>query len=126
MPQTADELPDAAHPQQDETPFFVLMQDDGLVAKITSVSDELLQPLFEKSQIDRSDTRVMIEIYIRPNFPTNKNLIFFSDDFEIWNHQWAHAFDGIRGWSNSELKARTTQCILRMHVTASNFRLQRT
>lgn len=125
MPQTTDELPKAIQPSQDETPFFVLMQDDGLLSKITSVSDELLQPVDGKEQIDRSDTRVLIDVYIRPNFPTNENLIFFSDDFDVWNHQWAIAFDGIRNWSNSELKARTTQCILRMRVTSSNFRMQR-
>lgn len=127
MPQYTGDLPHDAQPQEDETPFFVLMQDDSLVSKITSTSDELLQPILGKTQIERSDTRVMIEVYIRPNFPTNMNLIFFSDDFEIWNHQWAAGVpEGIRGWSNSELKARTTQCVLRMRVTAGNFRMQRT
>ena len=126
MPQSADELPNDARPQQDEIPFFVLMQDDGLLSKITSIRDELLQPVLGKNQIDRSDTRVTIDVHVRPNFPTNTNLIFFSDNFDVWDHQWTGAFDGIHGWSNSELKARTTQCILRMRVTASNFRMQRT
>lgn len=126
MPQHADELPHNAQ-QVEEMPLFVLMQDDSLVSKITSTSDELLQPILGKMQIDRSDTRVMVEVYIRPNFPTNTNLIFFSDDFEVWNHQWAAGVpDGIGGWSNSELKARSTQCVLRMRVTASNFRMQHT
>jgi hypothetical protein len=126
MPQNIDDLPNGAQPEQDEAPFFVLMQDDGLLSKITSVSDELLQPILGNGQIERSDTRVLIEVYIRPNFPNDANLIFFSDDLEVWNHQWTSAFDGIRNWSNSELKARTTQCVLRMRVTASNFRMQRT
>ena len=125
MPQNLDDLP-SGQPQQGETPFFVLLQDDGLLSKITSVSEELLQPITGKHQIERSDTRVLIDVYIRPNFPRDNNLIFFSDDFEVWNHQWASAFDGIRNWSNAELKSRTTQCIIRMRVASSNFRMQRT
>lgn len=127
MPQGPDDLPSGAQPQQDETPFCVLMQDDGLLSKITSVSDELLQPILGKNTIERSDTRVLIEVVIRPNYPNNANLIFFSDDFDAWNHQWSEGvFDNIRNWSNSELKARTTQCVLRMRVTASNFKMQHT
>jgi hypothetical protein len=107
LPQDAGELPNSARPDQDETPFFVLMQDDGLLSKITSTTDELLQPIANRDQIERNDTRVMIDVYIRPNFPKNANLIFFSDDFEMWNHQWTSSLEGIRGWSNAELKART-------------------
>lgn len=124
MPQDAGELPNNAIPTEDEKPFFVLMQDDGLISKIVSTSDELLQPIDEKKEIERSDTRVMINVHIRPNYPKSENLIFFSDDSEIWNHQWDYGLEGIRGWSNSDLKARATQCILRMRVTASNFRMQ--
>ena len=127
MPQDAGELPAQTVACEEEKPFFILMQDDGLVSKITSVTDELLQPVLGKNTIDRSDTRVLIEVYIRPNFPNNANLIFFSDDFEVWSNRWTEGvFDNIRGWSNAELRARTTQCILRMRVTASNFRMQRT
>ena len=126
MPQNNDELPHNSLPLENEKPLYVLMQDDSLVSKITSTSDELLYPIKGKSQIDRSDTRIMIEVYIRPNFPKNENLIFFSDDFEVWNHQWTAGIPiDTRGWSNSELKARTTQCVIRMRVTASNFRMQR-
>lgn len=126
-PQDSGEMPSDAYPAEGEAPFFVLLQDDSLVSKITAVGDELLQPVLGKDNIERSDTRVMIDVYIRPNFPSSTNLIFFSDDFEIWNHRWAEGvFDNIRSWSNTELKARTTQCILRMQVTAHNFRMQRT
>lgn len=124
IPQEKGELPISASPGQGEEPFFVLMQDDGLLSKITSSTDELLQPINGKDNIDRSDVRIMLDVYIRPNYPTNMNIIFFSDDFEVWNHQWASAMDGSRGWSNSELRARTTQCVLRMRITASNFRFR--
>jgi hypothetical protein len=125
MPQDLGELAGSANPSEDELPFFVLMQDDGLLSKITSVSDELLQLVLGSDQIERNDARVIIDVNIRPNFPNNANLIFFSDDFELWNHQWASSLENIFGWSNSELKARTTQCVLRMHIAASNFRMQR-
>lgn len=126
MPQTTGDLPGGASPGDGEVPFFVLMQDDGLLSKITSTADELLQPVNGKDEIERDDARLFIDVYIRPNYPNNTNLIFFSDDFEIWNYRWADGiFDQIRGWSNAELRGRVTQCILRMRVTESNFRMQR-
>lgn len=126
IPQDAGELPNGAKPSDDELPFFVLMQDDGLICKISSVTDELLQPIQKKTFIERTDTRAFLEIYIRPSLPTESNLIFFSDDFEVWNHRWSDGiFDSIRGWSNAELRARITQCVLRMRVTESNFRMQK-
>ena len=127
MPQQAAELGSETQPNADETPFFVLTQDDGLISKITSETDELLQPILQKSSIERADTRVLLNVYIRPNFPKDGNLIFFSDDFELWNHRWIDGvFDQIRGWSNAELRARTAQCAIRMRVTAVNFRMQTT
>lgn len=125
MPQHLDELPPSAQPGLGETPLFVLMQDDSLLSKITSINDELLEPVCGKTAIERSDTRALIDVYIRPNYPTNENIIFFSDDFEFWNHQWEVALEGVRNWSNAELKARTTQCVLRMRALASSFKAQR-
>lgn len=125
MPQHAGELPSDAQPRDNEKPFFVLMQDDSLLFKITSTTDELLQPVCAKEDIERGDMRIMIDVNIRPTFLKSTNQIFFSDDFEIWNHNFASPLGDIRSWSNAELKARTTQCVLRMRVTASNFTTQR-
>lgn len=124
-PGTTEELPRGAQPEADEAPFFVLMEDDKLVSKITSTTDELLQPVNGQTVIDPQDVRMMIEVYIRPNLPTNTNLIFFSDDFEVWDHAWTGGIpDNLRSLSNLELRARVTQCVLRMRVTAGNFRMQ--
>ena len=127
MPQAPNELPAGVGPSKDESPFYALLEDDGLISRITSVSDELLQPIMQKDVIERSDTRILIDVYIRPLVPTVSNLIFFSDHSDVWNHQWSQGiYDNIQSWSNSELKARTTQCILRMRVIGSNFRMSRT
>lgn len=44
MPATLDELPKGDTPQADETPFYVLLKDDALVTSFNVITDRLLTP----------------------------------------------------------------------------------
>lgn len=58
-PKVLSELPAAAKPTEDETPFFCLLEDDALVNSISVVSDRLLRPT------DNSST-VLLIIHVVP------------------------------------------------------------
>jgi len=44
MPGNCNELPKASSGDPDENPFYVLLQDDSLITKVTVSSDRLLVP----------------------------------------------------------------------------------
>ncbi len=44
MPETTDEIPKDDKPQEDENPFFCLLEDDNLITKVSVVTDRLLEP----------------------------------------------------------------------------------
>lgn len=122
MPKNRDDLGDSAQPDESELPFFVLLEDDRLVAKISSVNDELLCPVASKSEIDTSDVRVTLSVHIRPQLPLAQNVIFFSDNPAPWDHKYDETIPlGLEHISNAELRARATQCIFRIRALAENF-----
>jgi hypothetical protein len=109
-------------PKDDEKPFFVLVDDDKLITKMSSVSDELLYPVNGGSSIDPNDVRVTIDVYIRPVFPRPDNVLFFSEDRGVWNHKYDEAIpERLSDLSDSQLAAVATQCVFRIHAMAESF-----
>jgi hypothetical protein len=47
---TTDELPKNTEPEEDEVPFFCLLEEDSLISGISIESDWLLQPANDKDQ----------------------------------------------------------------------------
>jgi hypothetical protein len=109
-------------PKDDEKPFYVLMDDDKLITKISSTSDELLCPVNGGTSIGPNDIRVMIDIYIRPILPLVENMIFFSEDRGVWDHKYDEAIpENLSDLSPSQLKSYATQCIFRIIAMAKAF-----
>ena len=122
MPRFRDDVGDNAEPDVSERPFYVLIEDDRLVVKVSSINDELLQPVRGSESIDPSDVRVMLNVYIRPQLPLAQNVIFFSDNPAPWNHKYDEGVpEGLARLSSAELRGRATQCILRIRALADSF-----
>jgi hypothetical protein len=51
MPRVAGEIPSGDAPQQDEDPFFCLLQDDALITEIDVKTDVLLEPAASPSEV---------------------------------------------------------------------------
>jgi hypothetical protein len=51
-PHNSDELPKYFNPPEDEQPFFCLLEDDGLIRKISVSVDQLLYPEEESDRVD--------------------------------------------------------------------------
>lgn len=64
-----------ANPEDGETPFFTVMEDDSLVSSLTVTSDTLLEE-FEYPDANGRDAMLVIAIDIRPYMPTHFNLAF--------------------------------------------------
>ncbi len=68
-------------PREDEKPFFCLLQDDGLVSRLTVESDQLFEPVNanakggEKVEDDRL-AHIVISVEIRPYIHTLFNSVF--------------------------------------------------
>ena len=112
-------IPDNKHDIGDsgeyESPLYILLKDDDLVTKISSVNDELLAPVNATGEFRASDVRMTIDVHLRPRFPNSHNVLFFSDDQRVWDHQYSESLvGGLRGMSNAELSAVTTQLIYRI------------
>jgi hypothetical protein len=60
-PQSREEL-GGATPQADEDPFFVLLEDDGLITHVAVETDVMLQPVTG----DINDVRLLISVTVRP------------------------------------------------------------
>lgn len=122
IPRVGDIKDGGLSPGSNEKPFFVLVQDDGLVTKISSINDELLAPICGKDTIDSTDVRVSIDVYIRPTLPAVENVIFFSEDRGAWDHKYDEAIpDSLFSLTNSQLRSLATQCIFRISAMAKAF-----
>lgn len=54
-------------PQDDEDPFYCLLEDDRLITKVSVETDLLLQPVGNKrNQYDPNDARLIITVRLRP------------------------------------------------------------
>lgn len=52
MPRNIEELPSGDSPQEDEDPFFCLLEDDKLITKVSVETDTLLDPTKESSYVE--------------------------------------------------------------------------
>jgi len=67
MPSNQAEFGGYIKPDDDEDPFFVLMEDDNLLNHVSVETDILLQPTPEaKNKFDPNDARVIITVTTRP------------------------------------------------------------
>ncbi len=64
MPKSKQELGRNQTPQADEDPFFVLLEDDGMVTRLAVEADTLLQPT--SSTAGRQDARLVISVTLTP------------------------------------------------------------
>lgn len=121
MPSDLDALGRDAVPDETEKPLCVLVQDDSLITKLSSINEELLSPVHPKDTIDPGDVRVRIDVYIRPTLPTPDNVIFFSEDRGVWDHKYDDAIpEHLSILSNSKLRSLTTQCMFRIRALAQS------
>jgi len=63
--QLSDFGPQYQPPHESEQPFFVLLEDDSLVAKLSVETDMMLEPLIGGIPED-TDTRLVITVSLRP------------------------------------------------------------
>jgi len=61
-------------PDEDEDPFFCLLEDDSLINHASVEADTLLQPTGEV--LDRNDSRLVITVKLTPYRVTMDNLAF--------------------------------------------------
>lgn len=108
-------------PSEEEKPFFVLVEDDALITKISSINDELLSPIRGKDTFDSTDVRVAIDVYIRPTLPMPDNVLFFAEDRGVWDHKYDEVIpENLSNLSPSQLRSLATQCIFRIHALAKS------
>jgi hypothetical protein len=74
-PTQLQDVGDYLSPERGEDPFFCLLDDDSLVAKLTVETDTLLEPLAGGIP-DEADARLIITVTLRPATVTIKNLGF--------------------------------------------------
>ena len=55
-------------PQEDETPFFCLLEDDRLISEIRVNGDQLLL-LPNERQVKANDSFVLIHVKLNPKYP---------------------------------------------------------
>jgi len=63
LPRDASQLGPFLTPEEDENPFFCLLEDDSLITKASVESDRLLQPVSDPP--DENDARVVITVRLR-------------------------------------------------------------
>ena len=51
IPREASALPSDAKPDEDQKPFFCLLQDDSLITKFSIEADRLLEPVQDHSEV---------------------------------------------------------------------------
>jgi hypothetical protein len=77
MPSNADELGGYNVPADGEDPFFVLLEDDGLLSHVSIETDTLLEPTSSaKGQFLVNDARLVITVHLRPYFVKIDNTHF--------------------------------------------------
>jgi hypothetical protein len=64
VPNEVSQLGKYTKPEDDEEPFYCLLEDDKLISKASVESDVLLEPVSEPP--NRNDARVVISVKIRP------------------------------------------------------------
>ncbi|MBI3714874.1 MAG: hypothetical protein HY255_02640, partial [Betaproteobacteria bacterium] len=74
LPVNQQELGGYLTPQQGETPFYCLLEDDGLITHISVTTDTLLQPV--GADIKDNDARLVITVKIKPHLFTYANSDF--------------------------------------------------
>jgi hypothetical protein len=52
MPRQLNALPASAAPQPSQTPFFCLLEDDNLITAVSVRTEQLLEPVSDKSLVD--------------------------------------------------------------------------
>lgn len=72
MPQFESQLGPYKTPEDDEKPFFCLLEDDSLITKTTVEADTLLEPV---NDVDE-DARAIITVRTRPYTMTASNISF--------------------------------------------------
>jgi hypothetical protein len=70
MPPQDNALPRGAVPEEGETPFFCLLEDDSLVTSVTVQVDQLLEPTTERNFVD-----LRIDVLTRVTRPTIGNSV---------------------------------------------------
>jgi len=73
LPKGSQELLGYDKPDDDEKPFFCLLEDDSLITHVSVETDVLLQPTGGK--FDQNDARLIISVRLRPysSNPSNQN-----------------------------------------------------
>ena len=74
-PENANELRGNEPPQDDEIPFYCLLEDDRLISSFSVETDRLLDEL-TNDDADKRLANVIITVELRPYFPTFFNLAF--------------------------------------------------
>jgi hypothetical protein len=74
MPAQRQDLGDHLAPDDDETPFYCLVEDDSLITSVAIETDLLLEQIAPESGPD--DARLLIRVTIRPRLPSWTNLVF--------------------------------------------------
>jgi hypothetical protein len=73
MPQIGQLKADAL-PTEDEKPFYVLLEDDKLISRLSVETDTLLQPIGD--QPNKGDARLIITVKLRPAHLSWDNVAF--------------------------------------------------
>lgn len=68
MPKVENELPQGDSPQDGETPFFCLLEDDALVTGLSVTTDRLLEPVHDQ------DVHLLIRVKVRGTTVTWGNI----------------------------------------------------
>ena len=73
LPNGTQELVGYDNPQDDEKPFYCLLEDDSLITHVSVETDTLLAPLNQK--YDVNDARMIIHVKLKPyiSHPGNEN-----------------------------------------------------
>jgi len=74
-PRQPQELRQCPDPSEGEDPFFCLLEDDSLVARVTVEADTMLEPIVG-AVLRRSDARLVIKVTLRPTNFTAENAGF--------------------------------------------------
>ncbi|MGH1422859.1 MAG: hypothetical protein ACRBEQ_13685 [Hyphomonas sp.] len=69
-------LPRDIQPEPHEDPFYILLQDDSLVTRLTVETDVLLSPTGKVPEGDDTDSRIIISVKVWPYATTHLNLAF--------------------------------------------------
>ncbi len=75
-PQNNDELA-GGHPDENEKPFFCLLEDERLVTRVAVETDSLLEPI--GNSFNDNDARLVIDVRIHPHSTNFENMDFIGN-----------------------------------------------